>query len=77
MATLLVRNIEDKLVQALKVRAGKHGLSAEAEHRKILEAALLPRKKKSFAEILMSIPNVGLDTDFERIADKECPDVFD
>lgn len=77
MATLLVRNIDDKLVQALKVRAGKHGISAEAEHRRILEAILLPRQKKSFAEILMAIPNVGLDSDFERLADDGRRDVFD
>ena len=77
MATLLVRNIDDKLVQALKARAGKHGLSAEAEHRQILETVLLPRQKKSFAEILMAIPNVGLDADFERVADNGQRDVFD
>ncbi len=77
MATLLVRNIDDRLVQALKARAGKHGLSAEAEHRRILEAVLLPRKKKSFAEILAAMPNVGLDSDFARIDDNEPRNVFD
>jgi plasmid stability protein len=77
MATLLVRNIDDRLVQALKARAGKHGLSAEAEHRRILEAVLLPRKKKSFAEILVAMPNVGLDSDFLRIDDNEPRNVFD
>jgi antitoxin FitA len=77
MATLLVRNIDDRLVQALKARAGKHGLSAEAEHRRILEAVLLPRKRKSFAEILVAMPNVGLDSDFLRIDDNEPRNVFD
>jgi plasmid stability protein len=40
MAQLLVRNIPDRLVQALKDRAAKHGRSAEAEHRAILEENL-------------------------------------
>lgn len=40
MSQLLVRNIPDNLVQALKERAAKHGRSAEAEHRAILEETL-------------------------------------
>lgn len=40
MAQLLVRNIPDHLVEALKDRAVKHGRSAEAEHRAILEETL-------------------------------------
>jgi plasmid stability protein len=38
---LLVRNLNPKIVAALKARAAKHGRSAEAEHREILERALL------------------------------------
>lgn len=40
MAQLLVRDIPDALVLALKERAAAHGRSAEAEHRLILEEAL-------------------------------------
>jgi plasmid stability protein len=40
MGQLLVRNIPDDLVKALKERAAKHGRSAEAEHRAILEETL-------------------------------------
>jgi plasmid stability protein len=76
MANLVVRNIDDEVVRTLKARAGKHGISAEAEHRRILEAALLRPKKKSFSEVLKSIPNVGLDADFERAENGEAPDVF-
>ena len=36
MADLLVRGVDEGLVQALKRRAGAHGRSAEAEHRAIL-----------------------------------------
>lgn len=42
MGQLLVRNIPDHLMQALKERAAKHGRSAEAEHRAILEETLKP-----------------------------------
>ena len=76
MGNLVVRNINDDVVKALKVLAGKHGISAEAEHRKILETALLKPKKKSFAEVLKFMPDVGKDSDFERKDDKRSDDVF-
>lgn len=40
MAQLLVRDIPDEIVVALKKRARRHGRSAEAEHRAILQEAL-------------------------------------
>ena len=40
MAQLTVRNVPDEIVQALRMRAAEHGLSAEAEHRRILADAL-------------------------------------
>lgn len=67
MANLIVRNIDERIVRALKVRAGQHGISAEAQHRLILEEALLRPREKSFAEVLMEIPEVGRDSDFQRI----------
>lgn len=80
MANLLVRNIDEELVRALKSRAGEHGISAEAEHRQILEDALLKPKRRSLAEVLASIPNAGFDSDFERIqsdSNNRMSDVFD
>lgn len=41
MLQLLVRNLDPIIVSALKARAARHGRSAEAEHRDILERALL------------------------------------
>lgn len=67
MANLIVRNVDDAIVQALKERAGKHGVSAEAEHRRILVQALGKPQKKSFVSVLASMPNVGADADFRRI----------
>ncbi|HVZ69209.1 MAG TPA: hypothetical protein VG891_07075 [Rhizomicrobium sp.] len=40
MAQLLVRDIPEDVVAALKRRAKRHGRSAEAEHREILRQAL-------------------------------------
>jgi plasmid stability protein len=72
MANLVVRNLDPRIVEALKQRAARHGRSAEAEHRAILEEALiLTSKKKSFAEVLSSLPDVGQDEDFERREDKD------
>ena len=76
MANLVVRNIDEEVVRALKARAGLEGISAEAEHRKILRAALLGPGKKSFAEALRSIPAVGNDTDFARLEDESPNDVL-
>ncbi len=70
MANLVVRNLDQHIVDALKQRATRHGRSAEAEHRALLEESLLRPKKKSFAETLVAIPNVGRDEDFERVDDE-------
>jgi len=40
MAQLTVRNVAEGIVRSLRVRAAKHGRSAEAEHRLILAEAL-------------------------------------
>ena len=40
MAQLIVRDLDESVVAALKARAARNGRSAEAEHRRILEAAL-------------------------------------
>ncbi len=69
MAQLLVRNLEDEVVNRLKVRAAERGISAEEEHRRILRAALLEPGNRSFAELLREIPDVGEDSDFERPLD--------
>ena len=69
MANLIVRNIDDAIVSALKKWAGNNGISAEAEHRRILEQVLLQPPKRSLAEVLCQIPDVGFDADFEWVQD--------
>lgn len=67
---LIVRNLEAEVVHELRVRAARNGRSAEAEHREILRAALLPsHSKPSLRDLLLAIPAVGEDSDFERDPD--------
>jgi plasmid stability protein len=62
----MVRNLTDDLVKALKQRAAKHNRSAEQEHREILQAALRGPRRRSLAEVLAAMPDVGQDEDFRR-----------
>ena len=65
MATnLVVRNIDAEIVHALKQAAAAHGRSAEAEHREILRAVLQRPPRRPVTEVLSSMPNVGMDEDF-------------
>lgn len=77
MANLIVRNLDETLVRKLKQQAGRHARSAEAEHRAILETALMKTQRKSLASVLAAMPNVGTDQDFERVQDTDVRDVFD
>jgi plasmid stability protein len=77
MANLVVRNLDDNIVQALKERAARHNRSAEAEHRAILEQVLLRPKRRSFAQVLAAMPDVGRDEDFERVDAGDAPHVLD
>jgi plasmid stability protein len=70
MHQLIVRNLEEEVVRELRLRAARHGRSAEAEHREILREALLPAKdRRSLKELLLAIPAGGEDADFERSPD--------
>lgn len=65
MATnLVVRNIEPAVAQALKQAAAAHGRSAEAEHREILRSVLCRPARRTLKEVLLSMPDVGEDADF-------------
>jgi len=62
----------EALLQRIAERVGvsdagteAHGRSAEAEHRAILAAALMSPPRRNLAELLGSMPDVGLDADFE------------
>jgi plasmid stability protein len=67
MAQLLVRDIEPDIARELKLRAARHGRSAEEEHREILRGALRhPGPPTSLKQLLLETPDVGEDRDFER-----------
>jgi plasmid stability protein len=73
MAQLIVRNVDDEVVKALKLRAAQKGVSAEAEHREILRSVLLRRTERPpLKDALTSMPDVGDDDDFifERDLDR-------
>ena len=71
MTELIVRNLEEEVIRELKVRAARHGRSAEAEHREILREVLLPAKRRRpLKDLLLAIPPVGDDSDFERLPDR-------
>ncbi len=59
MATLIVRKLDDDLVQRLKARAKAHGRSAEAEHRLILQETLCPKPKMTGAEFWDSLRRIA------------------
>ena len=49
--SLHVRNLDDALIAKLKMRAARHGRSAEAEHRAILRQVLEAEIEPSFDEL--------------------------
>ena len=69
MAQLTVRQLDDELVRALKIRAAQRGRSAEAEVRVILKEALTPRSgQRTFVEHLLAIPvDSSVEDPFPRI----------
>ena len=77
MADLIVRNLDERVVRALKRRAARHNRSAEAEHRAILEASLVVGRRRSLAEVLAAMPDAGRDEDFTRREDESADRVFD
>jgi antitoxin FitA len=78
MPDLVVRKLEPEVVEALKKRASQNGRSAEAEHRAILQEALMMPRRRSLVDILREMPNVGEDADFERVqSTRRADDVFD
>jgi plasmid stability protein len=46
VAQLLVRDLEDAVVQALRQKAAEEGTSVEEAHRRILRLALLSKRPK-------------------------------
>ncbi len=69
MPAVTIRNISDETHRALKVRAARHGRSAEAEMRDILKAAVCPAERLRLGSALSALSRkVGLtNADFEAL----------
>ena len=71
MTDILIRDIDNSLDKALKIRAIRHGRTREAEIKFILKSAVSRRlEKRSLADALMDIPKLDHDADdlFKRPA---------
>jgi plasmid stability protein len=68
VAQLIVRKIEDRVVQKLRATAAVLGVSMEEAHRRILRKSLLgdAAAPASFKGHLREMPGFGDDTIFER-----------
>jgi plasmid stability protein len=67
MAQLLVRDLDDDIVRALKRKAAEEGISVAEAHRRVLRIALLSKRpKKSFKEFLLEMPTGGDGAIFQR-----------
>lgn len=69
MPDLILRNVDESLVAALRTLAGQHGRSAEAEHRELLAAALSQARRKKIAEVLATMAAGGERRTFTRTGD--------
>ena len=70
MAQLLVTNVDDALVKTLEQRAAEHGVSAEEQHRRILEEELAPplvgaNEKFSLFDHIRLLGEIAPDFEFE------------
>ncbi len=63
--TLILHDVSDDDVSALNRLAALAGKTAEAMHLDILKSALQRLRRRSFADVLLSMPNVGEDADFD------------
>ena len=71
VAQLIVRHLEEEVVQALRQKAAEEGTSVEEAHRRLLRSVLLSKKNpKTFKEALLEMPDDGDDSIFERVRRK-------
>jgi plasmid stability protein len=68
MAQLLVRDLEDEVVMALRTKAAEEGISVEEAHRRVLRAFAGQRGRplRDFKAFLLSFPEGNADEVFER-----------
>ena len=70
MVELNIDNLDQEIVHKLKQRAELHGCSVESELDTILKTVLGQNaNKNSLKDLLLSMPDVGEDSDFCRTSD--------
>jgi plasmid stability protein len=67
MADPLMRGLDEEVARTLGTCAPARGSSVGPEHRTILQEAVTKPRRRSLAEVLVSMPDVGADADFERV----------
>lgn len=80
MAQLLVRDLDESLVKKLKRRARAHGVSAEEEHRRILNEVLSQTggTRPTLIEFLLSSKGEvapGVELEFDRSPEIETREI--
>ena len=71
MASITVRNVPEEVHRALRVLAARHGRSAEAEIRDILERAVKPAKRVRLGDALAALGRrVGLTDEDVAVIDR-------
>jgi len=67
MPQILVRKLEEDVIQKLRAQAAAEGVSAEEAARRILRQSLLGKTpRKSLIDFLRTMPDVDDDALFER-----------
>jgi plasmid stability protein len=69
MPSLAVRNLDEFIIKSER-RGAHHHCSTGAEHWIFLAEVFLKPQRKSVAEALLSIPDVGTNTNFQRVNDE-------
>lgn len=67
MPGLSLSNIEALFLKVLRKMAKQRSVSDKVEHPQNLECLVEDAQKQSFVEVLSRMPNVGIDSDFERV----------
>lgn len=75
MPAMTIRNLSDETHRALKARAARHGRSAEAEVRAIIDAAVAPPGRPRLGSLLKDIGEEagGIDLEVPTREDNSAP----
>ena len=65
MGSLSVRNLDDRIISRLRVRAARRGVSMEEEVRSILRIAVSSPKRLGDLALELFGPNHGVDLDLQ------------